>query len=66
MQLVASVSRVVVSAKGWPICALTLVGLDAEFDEPHLPELKRHLRGAMSALQDALTGFSSSPQEDPA
>ncbi|MEV8547364.1 IclR family transcriptional regulator [Streptomyces sp. NPDC051572] len=64
--LVASVSRAVVSAKGWPICALTLVGLDAEFDEPHLSELKRRLRDATDALQDVLTGLSSSLQADPA
>jgi DNA-binding IclR family transcriptional regulator len=54
-KLVASVSRAVASAKGRPICALTLVGLDAEFDEPLLSELKRHLHAATEQLQEALT-----------
>jgi DNA-binding IclR family transcriptional regulator len=56
------VSRAVVSAKGWPICALTLVGLNAEFDEPQLSELKRHLHDATAELQDALTTLTSSGQ----
>ncbi|MEV7340216.1 IclR family transcriptional regulator [Streptomyces sp. NPDC093544] len=60
-QLVASVSRAVLSAKGWPVCALTLVGLDAEFDEPQLGDLKRQLRDATDALQDALTSLSATP-----
>ena len=57
--LVASVSRAVASAKGWPICALTLVGLDAEFDEPRLSELKLQLEAATAQLQEALTSVAA-------
>lgn len=58
-KLIASVSRTVASSKGSPICALTIVGLDAEFEEPHLSELKQHLCDATNELQEALTTLSS-------
>ncbi|MFC1418069.1 IclR family transcriptional regulator [Streptacidiphilus cavernicola] len=53
---VASVSRAVASADGVPICALTVVGLDAEFAEPRLHQLKQQLQDATAELQDALGG----------
>lgn len=53
-RLVASLSSAVLSVKGTPICALTLVGLAADFDEDRLPELQRHLRAAVGEVHDAL------------
>jgi DNA-binding IclR family transcriptional regulator len=58
-QLIASVSRAVLSAKGTPICALTVVGLDAEFEEPHLSELKAALRTAIDELRTTLTSLAT-------
>lgn len=58
-KLIASVSRAVATAKGQPICALTVVGLDSEFDEPRLSELKQHLHDATHELQAALTALLS-------
>ena len=63
-KLIASVSRAVPSPQGSPICALTVVGLDAEFHEPHLGELKRHLLDATAQLQDALTASPARPGGD--
>lgn len=54
-QPVASLSRAVVSRPGSPVCALTLVGLGPEFDEPRLPELQRHLREAADELARVLS-----------
>jgi DNA-binding IclR family transcriptional regulator len=54
-KLIASVSRAVTVAKGPPICALTIVGPDAEFEEPRLSEMKAHLTTATTELQRALT-----------
>jgi IclR family transcriptional regulator, acetate operon repressor len=54
-KLVASVSRAVPATKGPPICALTIVGPDAEFEEPRLSEMKSYLTAATAELQHALT-----------
>ncbi|MFC1408320.1 IclR family transcriptional regulator [Streptacidiphilus sp. N1-12] len=62
-KLIASVSRAVVSAKGLPLCALTVVGLDAEFDEPRLSELKRRLLQSTAELQGILTTLFSDETE---
>ncbi|MGW4906111.1 IclR family transcriptional regulator [Streptomyces sp. NPDC004270] len=54
-KLVASVSRAVVPAPGAPVCALTVVGPDSEFDEPKLASVERELRAAADELVTALT-----------
>jgi DNA-binding IclR family transcriptional regulator len=59
-KLIASISRAVLSAKGAPICALTVVGLDADFEEPHLGELRAELRAATDELQRTLTSLAAS------
>ncbi|WP_432176390.1 IclR family transcriptional regulator [Streptomyces sp. Tue6028] len=55
-QPVASLSRAVVPQPGRPVCAVTVVGLAAEFDEARLPELRRALRDATDTLCSLLTG----------
>ncbi|MGW3246295.1 IclR family transcriptional regulator [Streptomyces sp. NPDC001070] len=59
-KLVASISRAVTPGPGAPVCALTVVGPDAEFDEPRLAGVERLLREATGELQRVLT----SPQGD--
>ncbi|MEU9448869.1 helix-turn-helix domain-containing protein [Streptomyces sp. NPDC048277] len=54
-KLVASVSRAVVPGPGAPVCALTVVGPDAEFDGPKLTAVERELRAAADELVAALT-----------
>ncbi|WP_046728831.1 IclR family transcriptional regulator [Streptomyces humi] len=54
-RLVASVSRAVVPAPGAPVCALTVVGPDIEFDGPKLAFVERELRAATDELTAALT-----------
>ncbi|MER8182267.1 IclR family transcriptional regulator [Kitasatospora sp. NPDC094015] len=49
-KLVASISRAVLSDRGAPLCALTLVGPDAEFEEPRLDRLKHRLAAAADEL----------------
>ncbi|WP_063796072.1 IclR family transcriptional regulator [Peterkaempfera griseoplana] len=58
-KLVASVSRAVTTAKGAPICALTVVGPDTEFEEPLLTEVIAALHEATAELQRTLTVLSS-------
>jgi IclR family transcriptional regulator, acetate operon repressor len=57
-KLIASVSRAVPAAKGPPICALTIVGPDTEFEEPRLSEMKARLTAATAELQHALATLS--------
>ncbi|WP_329342888.1 IclR family transcriptional regulator [Streptomyces sp. NBC_00663] len=52
-QFVASVSRAVVPAPGAPVCALTVVGPAADFDEEHL----RGVRAALASAVDTLGGL---------
>ena len=54
-KLVASVSRAVVPDPGAPVCALTVVGPDAELDGPELASVERELRAAVDELGAALT-----------
>ena len=61
---IASISRAVASTKGAPICALTIVGLDAEFDPPRLTRLEQLLLEATMELQTALT--TAPPAQPPA
>ncbi|MEU1089305.1 IclR family transcriptional regulator [Streptomyces sp. NPDC005576] len=52
--LVASVGRAVLAGPGRPLCALTVVGPDAEFDEPSLGTLCEALRDATAAVAELL------------
>jgi IclR family acetate operon transcriptional repressor len=54
-KLIASVSQAVAGPKGPPLCALTIVGPDTEFDEPRLSELTALLSAAAGELRGALT-----------
>jgi DNA-binding IclR family transcriptional regulator len=56
---VASISRAVRAVDGSPVCALTVVGLDAEFDEPALDGLTGALLAAAGTLEDVLAGRSA-------
>ena len=49
-KVIASVSRAVTSAKGGPLCAVTIVGPDTEFGPERLPELEEHLAAATARL----------------
>ncbi|MFD9127838.1 IclR family transcriptional regulator [Kitasatospora sp. NPDC059571] len=53
---VASLSRAVRTGDGSPVCALTLVGLDAEFDGAALEGLTGRLLAAAAELEHVLTG----------
>lgn len=57
-QLVGSLSRAVLSDKGRPICAVTLVGLNSDFDDARLDELKAELRAATDELEVSLNPIS--------
>ncbi|MDX2644722.1 IclR family transcriptional regulator [Streptomyces sp. PA03-1a] len=54
-KLVASISRAVTPVPGAPVCALTVVGPDAEFGQARLPALERALRDATDELRRILT-----------
>jgi IclR family acetate operon transcriptional repressor len=45
----------VTAPKGPPLCALTVVGPDSEFDEPRLSELTALLSVAAGELRGVLT-----------
>ncbi|OIJ64284.1 IclR family transcriptional regulator [Streptomyces mangrovisoli] len=57
-KVVASLSRAVVPTAGAPVCALTVVGPDAEFDATRLADCERELRRATDELETALTAGS--------
>jgi hypothetical protein len=46
---------------GTPLCAVTLVGPDAEFAEPRLPELAQALAEATTTLAATLTANEPTP-----
>lgn len=54
-KVIGSMSRAVVAPGGAPLCAVTLVGPDAEFAGPRLSELARALADATTALAATLT-----------
>ncbi|WP_314220744.1 IclR family transcriptional regulator [Streptomyces zaehneri] len=56
-QFVASLSRAVVPVPGAPVCAVTVVGPDAEIDEPRM----RRLRDELASAVDTLCGLLSGP-----
>ncbi|GAA2139817.1 IclR family transcriptional regulator [Actinomadura napierensis] len=55
-EVIASLGRAVLAGNGRPLCALTIVGLDSEFDDPTLTGLQDHLTAATAELERALTG----------
>ena len=54
--IIASISRAVTSSRGLPICALTVVGLDAEFWGEALTGIEACLRTAVEAASYRLAG----------
>ena len=59
--LIASVSRAVTTTRGVPVCALTLVGPDAEFTDARLAELQRQLSASTERLHAVLTELTDTP-----
>ncbi|MFD9002352.1 IclR family transcriptional regulator [Streptomyces sp. NPDC059582] len=57
-QFVASLSRAVVPAPGAPVCAVTVVGPDAEIDAPRMLGLRADLASAADVLGGLLSGTS--------
>ena len=55
-EVIASVSRAVLSGGGRPVCAVTIVGLDSEFDDATLAKLQDDLAAATAELEEALSG----------
>jgi len=53
-QLIASLSRAVLSGRGDPVCALALVGLDPDFAEDRLPSLHDALARATDEVADVI------------
>jgi IclR family acetate operon transcriptional repressor len=53
-RLISSLSRAVLSSRGTPVCALTLVGLEPDFDADRLPALRDSLRQATDDLYDVI------------
>lgn len=53
--VVASMSRVVPSPAEDPLCALTVIGLDAEFDDPRQAVVRAALAEAVTDIQRRLT-----------
>ncbi|BCJ74819.1 IclR family transcriptional regulator [Catellatospora sp. IY07-71] len=63
-KVVASVSRAVTTAKGAPLCAVTMVGPDAEFAPEQLTELERHLAAATARLAAELAAPSGAVMQE--
>jgi IclR family acetate operon transcriptional repressor len=61
--IIASISRAVTSSRGLPICALTVVGLDAEFCGEELAGIEACLRTAVEAVSYRLAGPSGGTNE---
>ncbi|MBO2465501.1 IclR family transcriptional regulator [Actinomadura violacea] len=55
-EVIASLSRAVLGGNGRPLCAITVVGLDGEFDDPALAGLQEHLAAATAELEHVLAG----------
>ncbi|MBD2899567.1 HTH-type transcriptional regulator XynR [Actinomadura sp. RB99] len=58
-EVIASLSRAVLAGNGRPLCAITVVGLDGEFDDPTQAVLREHLSAAAAELGRALAGPGS-------
>ncbi|MFC9079730.1 IclR family transcriptional regulator [Streptomyces sp. NPDC057062] len=58
-QFVASVSRAVVPVPGAPVCAVTVVGPDAEIDAERMRRLQEELAVAVDTLGELLSGPSA-------
>jgi DNA-binding IclR family transcriptional regulator len=55
-EVIASLGRAVLSGNGRPLCALTIVGLDSEFDDATLAGLQESLTAATADLERTLSG----------
>lgn len=60
-KVIASIGRAVLDENEAPICALTAVGLDSEFDNATLDMLKHHLTLATADLHRTLTMDAAAP-----
>ncbi|QKG20227.1 IclR family transcriptional regulator [Actinomadura verrucosospora] len=63
-EVIASLSRAVLGGNGRPLCAITVVGLDREFDDPALAGLREHLAAATAELERVLAGPDEGPGRD--
>ncbi|MEV3926738.1 IclR family transcriptional regulator [Actinomadura coerulea] len=63
-EVIASVSRAVLAGSGRPVCALTIVGLDSEFDDATLTKLQDDLMSATAELEGALGGKGDGAGDD--
>lgn len=57
--IIGSVSRTVASKKGPPLCALTVIGFESDFDGPTLDFVKAQLKDAVTDLENVLTTLTS-------
>lgn len=64
-KLIASMSRAVAAGRGGPLCAVTIVGPDAEFDAARLPALEQQLAAATAELAALLTDLAAPPTAGP-
>ncbi|WP_230686593.1 IclR family transcriptional regulator [Catellatospora vulcania] len=64
-KVIGSMSRAVVAAGGGPLCAVTLVGPDAEFGVPRLAGLEHALAEAATALASILTDRAAAKPATP-
>jgi DNA-binding IclR family transcriptional regulator len=60
-QLIASLSRAVLSPRGTPLCALTLVGLEPDFNGARMPALRAALERAADQLSDVVHHLGAVP-----
>ncbi|WP_193612127.1 IclR family transcriptional regulator [Nocardioides lijunqiniae] len=57
--IIGSVSRAVLSRKGSPLCALTVIGFDSDFDDATTRTVEDHLLRATDEVQALLTHHTS-------
>lgn len=57
--ILGSVSRAVVSRQGSPLCAITVIGYNTDFDEPTLARVKDQLTEATNEVENLLTDITS-------
>lgn len=57
--VIGSVSRAVLTRKGSPLCAVTVIGFDTDFDAATTRAVEEHLLRATSEIQELLTHHTS-------
>ncbi|MGC0366623.1 IclR family acetate operon transcriptional repressor [Rhodococcus sp. 27YEA15] len=57
--VIGSISRAVSSRKGSPLCALTVIGFDTDFDENTMRTVEGHLKDATDEVRQLLTDTTS-------